>query len=384
MVYRKRRRYADSGRCTGRSGVADCTTQRLLYDRARALAVHRIPSVDSACEEVASRFAARVDITTEAALLSAWSGAVDSYATIGMSEAYAIHRNWLVPYREQYEPIIWQRFTAAGLYPPEQLAHARARLQEVRRAWAQFFETYDFLVLPSVPAPAATKAECTPELRRGILTLTAPASLGGLPCLSLPVALPSGLSAGLQVILPAADSPAVRWIYSRCPPRLRNAPRKGSRSDSRPWPRGTKAPVISRSPRPRGHREGELPRRAADLDAVGSRGDVASVGAAAPAAESSRIELNRDALRFPGRQRDALESAQHPRRLERVRGETSNTARRPRCRPDRPYSRARTTPSPSLALARNQRQVTVVEGRVRKTIAKGKQRNLIRAASSAR
>jgi Asp-tRNA(Asn)/Glu-tRNA(Gln) amidotransferase A subunit family amidase len=66
-----------------------------------------------------------------------------------------------------------------------------------------------------VPTGAPTKAEATLELRRNILALTAPASLGGLPVLTLPVPLKSGLTAGLQIVLPAADSPVVPWLLNR-------------------------------------------------------------------------------------------------------------------------------------------------------------------------
>ena len=188
---------------------------RGCYLPGRALLPSIALSVDAACEQAAAPFATRADAATETALLSSWQNAVDAYVTIGMSEAHAVHRDWLAPFREHYDPIIWQRFTDAGHYPAEKIAAARATLQQVRETWAQFFASYDFLVLPSVPTSAPTKAECTAELRRSILALTAPASLGGLPCLSLPVALLSGLSAGLQVILPAANSPVVPWILER-------------------------------------------------------------------------------------------------------------------------------------------------------------------------
>jgi amidase/aspartyl-tRNA(Asn)/glutamyl-tRNA(Gln) amidotransferase subunit A len=151
-----------------------------------------------------------------AGLLSSWREAVDAYLTIGMSEAHAVHRDWLAPYREHYDPVIWQRFTDAGHFPADQIARAHATLAEVRSAFAGYFSRHDFLVLPAVPGPAPRKADCTPELRRDILTLTAPASLAGLPVLSLPVALPSDLTAGLQVILPAADSPVVPWVLANC------------------------------------------------------------------------------------------------------------------------------------------------------------------------
>jgi amidase/aspartyl-tRNA(Asn)/glutamyl-tRNA(Gln) amidotransferase subunit A len=171
--------------------------------------------VDGRTEEAAARLARRVDSATESALLSSWHGSVDAYLTIGMSEAHAVHRNWLTPYREHYDPVIWQRFVDAGRYPPEKIAAARTTMAQVRSAWAQYFQTYDFLVLPSVPSAAPTKAQCTPDLRRNILALTAPASLGGLPCLSIPVTLPGGLTAGLQIIAKVPRSPVFEWVLAQ-------------------------------------------------------------------------------------------------------------------------------------------------------------------------
>jgi amidase/aspartyl-tRNA(Asn)/glutamyl-tRNA(Gln) amidotransferase subunit A len=165
-----------------------------------------------ACDAAAARLCPPADDATAAGLLSSWREAVEAYVTIGMSEAHAVHRDWLAPYREHYDPVIWQRFTDAGHFPADRIARARATLADVRATFAGYFARHDFLVLPAVPGPAPRKADCTPELRRDILTLTAPASLGGLPVLSLPVALPSGLTAGLQVILPAASSPVVPWV----------------------------------------------------------------------------------------------------------------------------------------------------------------------------
>ena len=52
------------------------------------------------------------------------------------------------------------------------------------------------------------KADCTHELRKAILTLTALASLGGRPVLTVPFPLRSGLTGGLQIIL-REESPAL-------------------------------------------------------------------------------------------------------------------------------------------------------------------------------
>jgi amidase/aspartyl-tRNA(Asn)/glutamyl-tRNA(Gln) amidotransferase subunit A len=182
------------------------------YLGARRLVPGISEEVATACDYAAASLTARADSTTEASLFSAWRDAVENYVTIGMSEANSVHRDWLAPYHEHYDPVIWRRFTDAGHFPPEQVNRARLRLAEIRATWQDFFRTNDFLVLPAVPCPAPTKAEATVELRRNILTLTAPASLGGLPVLSIPVPLKSGLSAGLQVVIPSADSPVVPWL----------------------------------------------------------------------------------------------------------------------------------------------------------------------------
>ena len=170
------------------------------------------PETALSCDTAAAKLCPPADIPTQTKLLQAWRDVVDAYVTIGMSEAHHVHRDWLAPYHEHYDSVIWRRFSDAAHYPPEHIAKARAKLMEVRDGFAGFFATHDFLVLPAVPRGAPHKADCTPELRRNIITLTAPASLAGLPVLSIPVPLPSGLTAGLQIILPAANSPVVPWV----------------------------------------------------------------------------------------------------------------------------------------------------------------------------
>ncbi len=185
---------------------------RGCYLNARKLVPGMDPAVATACDYAAASLTAHADPVAEASLVLSWHHAVEAYLAIGMSEAHAVHRNWLAPYREHYDPVIWKRFTDAGNFPTEDIDRARERLTEIRSVFRDFFRTYDFLVLPAVPTAAPTKSEATVELRRNILTLTAPASLAGLPVLTIPVPLNSGLTAGLQIILPAADSPVVPWL----------------------------------------------------------------------------------------------------------------------------------------------------------------------------
>lgn len=173
------------------------------------------PDTAKACDRAAADLAQPADQATTGALLAAWTGAIEAYTVTALHEAHAIHRNWLAPYREHYEPGIWQRFTDGGRFTPDQLGKAAAAIASVRTTFHQVFAGYDYLILPAAPFPALRKADCTPEARKQILTLTAPASLGGLPVLTIPVLLPSGLTAGLQVILPVADSAVVPWILGK-------------------------------------------------------------------------------------------------------------------------------------------------------------------------
>lgn len=190
-------------------------TPRGVFLRATDLLAGADPDLTAACAASAEKFSEAADDATRDALLADWQDAVDAYATIVMRDAWEIHRQWLAPYHEHYEPAIWQRFSDAAHFSAEKLARARATRERIREGFAQFFQRHDFLVFPCAPLPALTKAQCTPETRRAILTFTAPASLAGLPCLTVPVRLPGGLTAGLQIIAASEQSPVFSWALSR-------------------------------------------------------------------------------------------------------------------------------------------------------------------------
>jgi amidase/aspartyl-tRNA(Asn)/glutamyl-tRNA(Gln) amidotransferase subunit A len=190
-------------------------TPRGIFIRAAELNPLADPELDQHCATVAASFAEPAPAALRDSLLSTWSGAVDAYTTVVMHDAHRIHARWLEPFRERYEPGIWQRFVNAGKTTPEQLASAHAVVAAIRASFAALFRECDFLVLPCAPAPALTKAQCTPEMRRTILGFTSPASLAGLPALTVPVPLPSDLTGGLQVLAPRVNSAAFEWVLAR-------------------------------------------------------------------------------------------------------------------------------------------------------------------------
>lgn len=168
--------------------------------------------VDAACTAAAQRLAPLADRATAAGLLESWRDATDAYATLVAHDAHAVHRPWLQAHRSAYDPTIWQRIEAAAGFDAARLDSARAVRERVRRDFAAFLAVHDFLVLPCAPFPALTKAQCTAEARRAMLTFTTPASLAGLPVLTVPVRLRDGLSAGLQIVARDANSPVFRRV----------------------------------------------------------------------------------------------------------------------------------------------------------------------------
>jgi amidase/aspartyl-tRNA(Asn)/glutamyl-tRNA(Gln) amidotransferase subunit A len=175
-----------------------------------------LPELDGdvalACREAALKFTSLADALTQGSLLAAFSSSSENYNQIVAAEAWETHRHWVSAYRARYDPGVWQRLQRGMALVPADFAQAREKQTETRAVWAEYFRSFDFLVLPASPFAALEKSECTLANRNRILTLTAPASLGGLPVLTIPVSLPSGLTTGLQIVVPDQQSGVLKWL----------------------------------------------------------------------------------------------------------------------------------------------------------------------------
>ena len=178
-----------------------------------------MPGVDrevaAACRAAAARIAAPAERDVQDDLAEGFDRAFETYNTIVAHEAWQVHHSWAERFHHRYDPAVWQRLNRAHNLTLAQLESAALGTTTLRLLWTKFFLTYDFLVMPASPSAALTKAECTLENRTRILALTAPASIGGLPVLTVPVPLPSGLTTGLQIIVNHVQSPVVSWALDQ-------------------------------------------------------------------------------------------------------------------------------------------------------------------------
>jgi Asp-tRNA(Asn)/Glu-tRNA(Gln) amidotransferase A subunit family amidase len=124
-----------------------------------------------------------------------------AYQTLEARELHSIHQYWVEEYRDQYDPALLKRIQA-GIDCTPQTADASAHIQEsIRSAFTEFFDDYDYLILPISPVATPEKSAWNDQLEQDILQLIAPASLAFLPAIILPFACPEGRHSAAQVII---------------------------------------------------------------------------------------------------------------------------------------------------------------------------------------
>jgi amidase/aspartyl-tRNA(Asn)/glutamyl-tRNA(Gln) amidotransferase subunit A len=167
--------------------------------------------VAAACSAAASGFAPPADSRTRGELLERFASAAEVYGVLAGTETWKIHRKWADRYRARYGPLVQDRLERARGISLAQVAAVEPSQAALKRAWADFFQTHDFLVMAATPFPALSRDQFTPANRLAMLSLTGPASLGGYPVLAVPVRLPAGLTCGLQIIVSHPRSPVIPW-----------------------------------------------------------------------------------------------------------------------------------------------------------------------------
>jgi len=132
--------------------------------------------------------------------LTAW---MDYFRFPQGAEAWACHGEWVTRVKPAFGPAIGQRFAWAAQVAPRDVAHARARREEIARRMDELLRDSAVLALPSAPGIALFRnspAKEVDELRSRALPMLCIAGLARLPQLSLPLATLDGCPLGLSLI----------------------------------------------------------------------------------------------------------------------------------------------------------------------------------------
>jgi Asp-tRNA(Asn)/Glu-tRNA(Gln) amidotransferase A subunit family amidase len=136
--------------------------------------------------------ASRVAVTTEF-----WSESLEIFAPIQASEAAAIHKG----HYQHFEEAIAERLAWGASIPDGELAVYRERLLRFRSRMAELFEEVEFLIVPCAPVSRLRAGEDQSAARKTILRYTTPASLAGVPVVTLPGEhIGAPLGTGVQLV----------------------------------------------------------------------------------------------------------------------------------------------------------------------------------------
>jgi aspartyl-tRNA(Asn)/glutamyl-tRNA(Gln) amidotransferase subunit A len=137
--------------------------------------------------------------------------------TMTQADAAAVHRGRLQEHPEMFGEDVRRRLQDGAKTTSTEYSLARRTQTEIRKRCEIFFESHDFLIVPSTPIAAPTIAGHDAVEQAGRLTrFTAPFNLTGLPAISIPCGFTSeGLPIGLQIVSRAwADAKVLNVAYA--------------------------------------------------------------------------------------------------------------------------------------------------------------------------
>jgi aspartyl-tRNA(Asn)/glutamyl-tRNA(Gln) amidotransferase subunit A len=119
--------------------------------------------------------------------------------TIISSEAFALHRDYIEDTSKAIGPGVRTRALAAKQVAPGAYAEELRRMEGRRQVFAQWFDSYDAVLLPTMAVPAIPLSEVD-EASPIPGYLTRPANYLGLCGLAMPSGQSNGLPVGIQIV----------------------------------------------------------------------------------------------------------------------------------------------------------------------------------------
>ena len=158
------------------------------------------PEMDTTLSAAVARFSQPASPRVLGIVRECVERSLAAYTVIVAREALRVHRPFLERHADDYDPVVLARLKRAMQFTDSDEATARTTMTSVGILMREAVDEAGAIALPVSPVAALTKAQCDDAHRRRIIRLNAPASLAGLPALTIPTTLPNGLSGGVQVI----------------------------------------------------------------------------------------------------------------------------------------------------------------------------------------
>jgi len=127
----------------------------------------------------------------------------NAFRLIQSEEAWAAHGEWIEKVRPALGPGVKERFAAAAVIDPADVAQARILRSKITATMLALMKDDTVLILPTSPGIAPmrdTEGEALDRFRARALELLCPAGHAGLPQISLPLGSLDGCPVGLSIM----------------------------------------------------------------------------------------------------------------------------------------------------------------------------------------
>lgn len=142
-----------------------------------------------------------------------WERAVDLFVPIQAHEAHGIHARYLPSHARAYDPAILARLEMGRNVGNARYQELVGQREEFSRGVASLFDGVDLLLAPASAMRVLKAGADHAGTRPRLLKMTAPASLGGLPVLTVPWLEGGEPGVGFQVMGPRGGD-ARLWAFA--------------------------------------------------------------------------------------------------------------------------------------------------------------------------